>query len=45
MVLLIQQTSNIEDEFSDPQQLKLIVVLVILFAFVAIFGLTFVIRS
>lgn len=40
VVLLIQQ-----DEFADPQQLKLTVILLIVFAFVAIFGLTFVIRS
>ena len=44
-VLLAQQDTVIADEFSDPQQLKLIVMLVIVFAFVAIFGLTFVIRS
>ena len=40
VILLIQQ-----DEIADPQQLKLTVILLIVFAFVAIFGLTFVIRS
>ena len=44
-LLLIQQTPTLEEEFADPQQLKLIVILVIVFAFIAIFGLTFVIRS
>lgn len=45
VVMLFQQTSKLEDEFADPQQLKLIVILLIVFAFVAIFGLIFVIRS
>lgn len=44
-VLQVQDPANLADDFSDPQQLKLIVILVVLFAFVAIFGLTFVIRS
>ena len=45
VLVLIQQTNNLEDEFPDPQQLKLIVILLIIFAFVAIFGLLFLIRS
>ena len=45
VLVLVQQPANIADEFSDPEQAKLIVILVIVFAFVAIFGLTFVVRS
>ena len=45
VLVLVQLTNNLEDDFPDPQQLKLIVILLIIFAFVAIFGLTFVIRS
>lgn len=45
IILLVQQAANGADDFSDPQQLKLIVILLIVFAFVAIFGLSFVVRS
>ena len=45
VLFLFQQSTNAVDDFSDPQQLKMIVILVIVFAFVAIFGLTFVVRS
>ena len=44
VVVLVQQVNSMEDDFSAAQ-LKLIVILVIIFAFVAIFGLTFVVRS
>jgi signal transduction histidine kinase len=46
MVLwLFQQPANVADEFSDPDQAKLIVILVVVIAFIAIFGLTFVVRA
>jgi len=45
IISLIQQAANRAEEFSDPQQLKLIVILLVVFAFVAIFGLSFAIRS
>jgi signal transduction histidine kinase len=43
--LLLQQTGFAVDDLSDPAQLKLIVILLIVFAFIAIFGLFFVIKS
>jgi signal transduction histidine kinase len=45
VAILAQQKSLIADEFEDPEQLKLVVILIIIFAFVAIFGLIFVVRS
>ena len=44
-LLFIQDANGITEEFSDPAQLKIILILLIVFAFIAIFGLVFAIRS
>jgi len=44
-ILLIQQSNGVKEELLTADQFKLIAVIIIVFAFLAIFGLVFVIRS